>query len=108
MINFIKRWLEAFKEKNEVNERNMLRDSFKIKEKNGYLWITHNGTAIFKLEPYASSSEVIRILNETRVFAVEYAYGETTKKNAISTDDDDAQFVPFDKWMSETEESKEF
>lgn len=76
IINNIKQWWRAYKEKGKLAEIERVRAAFRIKEKEGTMWIMHHDTAIFRMENFANVSEAIRILEETRDFAVEYAYGE--------------------------------
>lgn len=75
MINYILNWWRAYKERGRLSEIDRLRDTFRIKEKNGALWIMHNDTAVFRLEPFTTMDECVSILKDFRDFAVEYAFG---------------------------------
>lgn len=75
MINYIKNWWRTYKEKGRLSDINRLRDTFRIKEKNGALWVVHGETAVDMIPAFASSEEIVRMLEETRCCAVEYAYG---------------------------------
>lgn len=79
MTNFIKQWWEQSKAKNESEKVSQLRDSFYLKEKNGSVWIMHDGVAVNQLPPFASTEEIVVILEETRACAVEYAIGKEAK-----------------------------
>lgn len=75
MINYIKNWWRAYKNRSKCADINRLRDTFRIKEKGGALWIMHGDTAVDMVPAFASSDEIVRMLEETRCCAVEYAYG---------------------------------
>lgn len=75
MINYIQNWWRAYKERGRLSEINRLRDTFRVKEKNGALWIMHGETAVDMVPAFASSDEIVRMLEEARCCAVEYAYG---------------------------------
>lgn len=76
MIKLINKWLESVKRKDRLAQIKRIRSSFSIHEKDGKLWIMHHDTAIFRIESFANSSEVVRILEDTKDFAVEHAFGE--------------------------------
>lgn len=75
MINYIKNRWRAYKEKGRLAEMERLRNTFRIQEKNGALWIMHHDTAVDMIPAFASSDEIVRMLDEARCCAVEYAYG---------------------------------
>lgn len=75
MINYILNWWRAYKERGRLADIERLRQAFRIKEKNGALWIMHGDTAVDMLPAFASSEEIVRMLEETRCCAVEYAFG---------------------------------
>lgn len=75
MINYLNKTWRAYKEKGKLAEIERLKDTFRIKEKNGALWIMHNDTAVDMIPAFASSEEIVRMLEETRCCAVEYAFG---------------------------------
>lgn len=75
MTNFIKQWWEQSKAKNESEKVSQLRDSFYLKEKNGSVWIMHDGVAVFKVPSFASSEETVAYLEESRGYAIECAFG---------------------------------
>lgn len=84
MIKYITNWWRDYKAKGRLAEINRMRDTFRIKEKNGSLWLMHNDTAIDKIAPFASSEEIVTILNETRGFAIECEFGKEGAEPAIS------------------------
>lgn len=86
MIRYILNKLHAYKEKGKRDEIARLREQFQLKEKNGVMWVMYSNTAIFKVESFANISEAVRILEETRDFAVEYAYGVRKDKPLIARD----------------------
>lgn len=75
MTNYIKQCWERAKEKNEADKISQLRDSFYLKEKNGNVWIMHDGVAVFKIPSFASSEETVAYLEESRGYAIECAFG---------------------------------
>lgn len=85
MNNLIKKWWRSIKDKNLSDNIMRLKSDFYVKERNGSMWVMHNGDAIRKLPPSASSKEIIRILNETRSCAVEYAFGNESITNTQET-----------------------
>lgn len=74
IIEYINNWWRAYKEKGRLSEIDRLRDTFRIKEKNGALWIMHNETAVDMIPAFASSEEIVKMLEEARCCAVEYAF----------------------------------
>lgn len=75
MKNFIKKWWQTSKVKNQEDKIARLKDSFYLKEKNGSVWIMHEGVAVFKIPAFASSEETIAYLEESRGYAIECAFG---------------------------------
>lgn len=75
MIDYIMKWWRVYKERGKIAEIERLKATFRIQEKNGALWIMHHDTAIDMVPPFASSEEVVQILDEARCCAVDYAYG---------------------------------
>lgn len=75
MTNYLKQWWEQSKEKTQADNIAKLRDSFYLKEKNGNVWIMHDGVAIFKIPIFASSEEIVAYLEESRGYAVECEFG---------------------------------
>lgn len=80
MINYLNKTWRAYKEKGRLAEIERLRSEFRIKEKNGVLWIMHGDTAVDMVPSFASSEEIVRMLEETRRCAVEYAFGSERKE----------------------------
>lgn len=75
MTNYIKQWWEQSKAQTQADNVAKLRDSFYLKEKNGSIWIMHEGVAVFKVPSFASSEETVAYLEETRGYAIECAFG---------------------------------
>lgn len=95
MIRLIRKFLESVKRKDRLAQIERLRGSFSIKEKDGKLWVVYGNTGIFKIESFANSSEVVRILEETKDFAVEYAYGERKE-----TPKSEQNFQSFEEYLT--------
>lgn len=83
MTNYIKQWWQSTNDKSRQAEIKELRDSITLREKDGIMWILHNGVAIHKLPPFASSDEMILMLEEVRDGAVEYKYGKEKKEEEV-------------------------
>lgn len=83
MMNIITRWWQACKERSGLAEQERIKRSFRISERNGALWITHNGVAVNMVPPFASSEEVIKMLEETKACAVEYEFGKDENPNNV-------------------------
>lgn len=83
MIKLINNFLESVKRKDRLAQIERLRNSFSIKERDGKLWIMHNEIAILKMETFSSTSEVVRILEETKDHAVEYAFGVKKEREEV-------------------------
>ena len=75
MTNYIKQWWEQFKAKNKSDNISRLRDSFHLKEKDGNVWVMHEGVAVFKVPTFESCDEAVAYLEESRGYAIECAYG---------------------------------
>lgn len=45
---------------------------FEVVERNGSLWLTHNGVAFSKVNPLASATEISELLNQSREAAIEF------------------------------------
>lgn len=80
MKNILNKTWRAYKERGRLAEIERLRSEFRIKEKNGALWIMHGETAVDMIPAFATSDEVVRMLEETRCCAVEYAFGVYSDK----------------------------
>ena len=78
MRKFIRKVWHCCKAKQIAKEIERLRDEFYIKEKNGTVWILHNGIAIEKIHPLSSSEDMLKLLENARRNAVSYAFGITT------------------------------
>lgn len=79
MTNYLKQWWDNFKANYKRDNIARLKDSFYLKEKNSHIWIMHDGVAINQLPPFASTDEIVVILEETRTCAIEHAYGKEEK-----------------------------
>lgn len=77
MTNYITQWWKQTKAKDRAYKVLKIRDSFYLKEKDGSVWILHDGVAVNQLPPFASTEEIVAILEETRTCAVEYAFGKS-------------------------------
>lgn len=83
MIKLIRKFLDSVKRKDRLARIERLRSAFSIQEKEGKLWIVYGNTGIFRVESFANTSEVVRILEDTKDFAVEYAFGEKKEREEV-------------------------
>lgn len=93
MIDCIKNWWRAYKKRGRLAEIERMRDTFRIKEKNGALWIMHHDTAVDMIPAFASSEEIVRMLEETRCCAVEYAFGVYSEDKGSELEQVDARVI---------------
>lgn len=68
----IKRYFDRKKEQWLLQDESNLRSSFKVEEKAGHLWLTHNGVAFMKVGELRQASDIAGMLNKARECAVEF------------------------------------
>lgn len=71
-MKIIKKWLSEYKEKSKNDRVNELFHQFKVAERNGCLWLTHNGVAFLKINVSDTSANIAGMLKTARDNAVEY------------------------------------
>ena len=71
MKNF-KKYISDRKEKYRMQYEANIRSDFKVQEKSGSLWLTHNGIAFMKVDENANASDVAKLLNTARNCAVDF------------------------------------
>lgn len=71
-MNFIKLLVEKQKSKTQHNKELEIGSTFYVKEKDGKLWILHNGYAIRELDPSLTVEDVVKILTMFRTTAIKY------------------------------------
>lgn len=71
-MNFIRTLFEKYKSKNQHNKEVEIGSTFYVKEKDGKLWILHNGYAVQEIEETLTAKEVVNILTNFRMTAIKY------------------------------------
>lgn len=64
--------IDERKEKIRLQNEADIKSEFSVKERAGFLWLTHNGIAFMKINGNANASDVARMLNTARDCAVEF------------------------------------
>lgn len=68
----IRDFIEDRKNKARLQNEANLRSDFKVVERGGFLWLTHNGVAFMRVSNLAQAEEVTKELNKARECAVEF------------------------------------
>lgn len=71
-MNFLKALLEKQKSRTQHNKELDISSTFYVKEKDGKLWILHNGYAIRELDPSLTVEDIVKLLNMFRATAIKY------------------------------------
>lgn len=71
-MNWIKKWWDKRVAKREEEVRQMIRDEFKVVERSGILFLTHNGVAFEQIANDTPASEIADLLNNARDVAQTY------------------------------------
>ena len=67
-----KSYIADRREKYRLQDEANLKAEFKVKERGGFLWLTHQGVAFMKVANLAQAEEITRELNKARECAVEF------------------------------------
>lgn len=68
----IKQWWNERKAQAKEHEIDSIKRSFKVAERSGKLYLTHEGFAFAEIPCYTSAQEVATKLNEARNAAIEF------------------------------------
>lgn len=71
-MNRIKEYFQRQKEDMRQQAIDNLRFDFKVKERNGALYLTHRGVAFRKIETTANAEEITKALEDARTAAIEF------------------------------------
>lgn len=71
-MKFLKTLLEKQKSKTQHAKELDISSTFYVKEKDGKLWILHNGYAIRELDPSLTVEDVVKLLTMFRSTAIRY------------------------------------
>lgn len=72
MVKMIKQFIEKKKERFRLKDEANLRASFNVKERGGFLWMTYNGVAFYKIAAAENASEIVKKLDDARNCSVEF------------------------------------
>lgn len=72
MMNRIKQYFHNRKERKRLRNEAWIKAGFKVEERNGYLWLTHEGVAFMKIESLSYAGDVASELKKARETAIEY------------------------------------
>ena len=68
----LKKYISDKKEEYRLQTENEIKSKFKVKERGGFLWLTHDGVAFMKIANVAQAEEITKELNKARECAVEF------------------------------------
>lgn len=68
----IKQYIADKKEQNRLQKEAQLKAEFKVVERDGYLWLTHQGVAFSRVDLNMQAIDVAAMLNDVRTTAVEF------------------------------------
>lgn len=75
-MNRLVQWWNDHKDEARKTEMNNIKSDFKVVERNGKVFLTHQGYAFAEIDKYASASTIVDKLNEARKAALEFeGYG---------------------------------
>lgn len=68
----MKKWLADFKANGKQRRKEELQYQFQVIDRDGFLWLTHNGVAFMKVSMLSNAAKISEMLDEARKAAVEY------------------------------------
>lgn len=68
----IKEYLAKKKEQTQKQSDIRLKSEFKVEERNGFIWLTHDNVAFMKIPAMLNAERIAEMLNEARKCAVEF------------------------------------
>lgn len=68
----IKQYIANQKEQSRLQRESQLKAEFKVQERGGFLWLTHQGVAFLKVANLAQAEDITKELNEARKCAIEF------------------------------------
>lgn len=78
-IGLFKKWFNYFENKNKTQKEELLKSEFSVTEREGKLWLLHQGVAFMSLNEKSNAKEIADTLNKVRQTAINYKnYGRTT------------------------------
>lgn len=71
-MEWLKQFIKNRREKKRLKRDVELKSFFKVKERGGRLWLTHDGVAFMEIAPMSLAEDVAKELDKARKTAVEY------------------------------------
>lgn len=71
-MNKIRQYFHNRKERKRLEDEARLKSEFRVVERNGYLWLTHEGVAFMKIESLSYAADVASELKKARETAIEF------------------------------------
>lgn len=71
-MKLIRKWLNDYKAKTQLDKMEQIRSNFGIKERKGVIWILHNGYAVEEMPSNASAEKIASALEKARITALKY------------------------------------
>lgn len=68
----IKQYIANQKEQSRLQKESQLKAEFKVQERGGFLWLTHQGVVFLKVANLAQAEDITKELNEARKCAIEF------------------------------------
>lgn len=68
----IKQYIADQKEQSRLQKESQLKAEFKVVERDGFLWLTHQGVAFSKIDLTMQAIDVAAMLNDARDCAIEF------------------------------------
>lgn len=68
----IKQYIADQREQSRLQKESRLRAEFNVVERDGYLWLTHQGVAFSRIDLNMQAIDVASMLNDARETAVEF------------------------------------
>ena len=71
-MELLKKWLENIKARTVEQRVESIKDEFEVREKDGKMWILHQGVAFLELDGNCKASSIPESLNKARETAIKY------------------------------------
>ena len=71
-MNRIRQYFHNRRERKRLKDEAWVKAGFKVEERNGYLWLTHEGVAFMKVNSVAYAADAVKELLMARETAIEY------------------------------------
>lgn len=68
----IKKYISNQKEKSRLQKETQLKSEFKVVERGGLLWLTHQNVAFMKISSYTNTEDIVKDLIKARNCAIEF------------------------------------